>query len=259
MVNKTLLKDFDTPEHRAVKSEDGSYTAYSQAFDEHYHSTKDGALNESLFKHVYPALHHCRGRDELWILDICFGLGFNTLATLHALRESDIKINILSPEFDESLVRSLKDFHYPELFADFQPIVESISAKGHYHSEQINIEVYLGDAREFLRTTSHQFDIVYQDAFSPDTNPVLWTKEYFHDIAAQMKKDAILTTYSTALKTRIALEENGLLVYLNQGEGFRNATVASKMPLKSYEKVDVAHKLACNPGVTSLRDTDIMA
>ena len=82
---------------------------------------------------------------------------------------------------------------------------------------------------------------------------MLWTSEYFKDIAACMKEEAILTTYSTALATRIGLEENGLKVYLHKGEGFRNATLASKSDLQ-YERVDVAHKMSCNPGITALKD-----
>jgi len=38
-----------------VQSEDGSFTAYSKKFDEHYHSLKDGAYTEALYKHVIPA------------------------------------------------------------------------------------------------------------------------------------------------------------------------------------------------------------
>ena len=66
-----------------------------------------------------------------------------------------------------------------------------------------------------------------------------------------------MTTYSTALATRLALYENGFNVYLNTGEGYRNATIASKRELSQYEKVDMAHKIACNPDVRSLSDENL--
>jgi hypothetical protein len=69
-----------------------------------------------------------------------------------------------------------------------------------------------------------------------------------------MKEDAILTTYSISLPTRIALYENGLNVYLHTGEGFRPSTLASKAVLIDCEKVDVEHKMYCNPEVRSLQD-----
>ncbi len=245
---------FESSKHKAVESDDGSYTAYSVEFDEHYHSTKDGALHESLSKHVNPALDHTKDKDEITILDICFGLGFNTLATLYALKNTNKKITIYSPEFDKELIASLKDFSYPKEFDTFKYIIASISNEGRYESDDLNITVFLGDAREYVKNTDVKFDIVYQDAFSPSSNPLLWTHEYFKDIAALMKEDAILTTYSIALPTRIALHENGLHVYLQKGEGFRASTLASKSLLSKYEKVDVKHKMTCNPDVRALHD-----
>jgi len=244
---------FDSSQHKAIQSEDGSFTAYSTQFEEHYHSTKDGALHESLSKHVIPALKHTQDKEEIVILDICFGLGFNTLATLYALKDTSKKVTIYSPEFDESLVRSLVDFTYPEDFDLYRSIISSLANTQKYESEAINIYIYLGDARAFVKETKIKFDIVYQDAFSPSSNPQLWTSEYFTDVASLMKETAILTTYSTSLPTRIALYENGLNVYLHKGEGFRNSTLASKSELK-YEKVDVVHKMNCNPDVTALHD-----
>lgn len=248
---------FDSLKHKAIQSEDGSFTAYSVAFDEHYHSTKDGALNESLSKHIIPALNHTQHKNEITILDICFGLGFNTLATLHALKESEKKVTIYSPEFDEDLIRSLVNFNYPDEFEKYREIIAALSQDQRYESEDLNIYIYLGDAREFVRNTEVKFDIVYQDAFSPKSNPLLWTSEYFKDISSLMKEDAILTTYSISLATRIALFENGLNVYLHKGEGFRSSTLASKSDLAGYEKVDVAHKMACNPGMRALKDAEL--
>lgn len=249
-----MSNDFDSVKHQAIQSEDGSFTAYSTEFEEHYHSTKDGALHESLSKHVLPALKHTQDRNEITILDICFGLGFNTLATLYALKGSSKKINIYSPEFDKELIASLKYFRYPDDFDDFAEIIKALSEEQKYESENLNIYIYLGDARKFVGDTNIKFDVVYQDAFSPKSNPLLWTSEYFNDISSLMKDDAILTTYSISLPTRISLNENGLRVYLHKGEGFRSSTLATKSVLKDYEEVDVEHKMRCNPKVKSLRD-----
>jgi len=249
---------FNTTKHTMVQSEDGSFTAYSSEFEEHYHSTRDGALQESLSKHVIPAFKHHKQKDELCILDICFGLGFNTLATLYFVKQQGLnkKLRIFSPEFDAELIASLKSFTYPDIFAPFLPIIEALSTKHVYEDEQLYIELYVGDAREYLRNCSERFDIVYQDAFSPGVNPILWTKEYFGDIGRLINDDGILTTYSMALKTRLALHQNGFNIYLNSGEGYRDATLASKSELTGYEKVDMAHKIACNTEVRPLLDSE---
>lgn len=251
-------KHFDDAQHRAVISSDGSYTAYSQQYDEHYHSTREGALFETLHKHVYPALEQFKAQRSIRILDICFGLGFNTLATLAALKQRGMtkRVHIVSPEMDEALVASLRDFEYPELFAPFAPMIEAISREGRYEDEMTKIEVLFGDARKILPTLTDPFDVVHQDAFSLKCNPALWTREYFAELARLTHERSIITSYSTALKVRLALHENGFRVYMNRGEAFRDATVASRSPLSGYEAVDMAHKIACNPDVEPLRDPD---
>jgi tRNA U34 5-methylaminomethyl-2-thiouridine-forming methyltransferase MnmC len=249
---------FDDQSHTMVASDDGSFTAYSSEYEEHYHSTSDGALNESLNKHVIPAFSTQRHKASLTILDICFGLGFNTLATLHYLTTETINVpvTICSPELDAGLIASLTDFTYPEVFAPFLEIIVELARCGYYQDENLTIELYIGDAREYLRTIDRGFDIVYQDAFSPRVNPALWTQEYFADLARLLTDDGVITTYSTALKTRLALYGNGFNVYLIEGEGFRNGTIASRKELIGFKGVDMPHKIACNPDVRPLSDND---
>lgn len=242
-----------------VQSCDGSYTAYSSEYDEHYHSTKDGALNESLKKHIEPVFAiHCE-KDHLRLIDICFGLGFNTLLSLY-YRDTyypDTTLEIYSPELDGDLVASLVDFPYPDIFEPYRNIITDIATLGGYEDERTQITVEITDARVAMRELEGGWDVCYQDAFSPSVNPLLWTREYFADVARLMGEEGIVTTYSTALATRLALHENGFNVYLNVGEGYRNATIASCRELEGFEKVDMEHKISCNPNTQSLSDENL--
>ena len=251
---------FDDNLHSMILSEDGSYTAYSKEYDEHYHSTKDGALRESLTKHVIPAFEFMKNKDEINILDICFGLGFNTLATLYYIKQNKIKmkVNIYSPELDNSLVNSLKNFIYPKEFDELKEIIFTLVDDGVYKNEFCKIEIYLGDARKYIKQfPNYMFDIIYQDAFSPKTNPILWTKEYFKDLSNIIKKDGIITTYSIAFKTRLAMFENNFNVYLYSEKDVRDSTLASLGKLDGVKKVDMLHKISCNEGMNSLRDSEV--
>jgi len=249
---------FDDELHTLILSDDGSYTAYSKEYDEHYHSTKDGALFESLKKHVIPAFELVQ-KDEVNILDICYGLGFNTLSTILFYRQNrpDTKLNIYSPELDKALVKSLENFTYPSEFEELKEIIIALSRDGIYKDENIYVKVFLGDAREYVKKFTNKFDILYQDAFSPSTNPILWTKEYFKDISNAVKENAVLTTYSIAFKTRLALYENGFNIYINSGKEYRDATIASLCKLEGLKKVDMSHKISCNPTLHSLRDSEL--
>jgi len=241
-------------------SEDGSFTAYSKEYEEHYHSTKDGALYESLVKHVIPTFKFKATQEKITILDICFGLGFNTLATLYYAQENKItsKIHIYSPELDAELVNSLVNFTYPKEFESIKYIIDALVENKIYSDEQFHIELFVGDAREYIKTFEPEyFDIVYQDAFSPSANPMLWTQEYFTDIKKIIKETGIVSTYSIALATRLALHENDFIIYINEGEGYRKATLASPSKLNDLKEIDMEHKISCNPDVISLRDENI--
>ena len=238
--------------------EDGTNTLYSKEFDEPYHSTKDGALHESLEKHVKPAFSLKKENGQLTILDICFGLGYNTFATLYYIKQKKIttKVHILSPEFDEGLVRSLDAFDYPPEFKHIKHIIKAISQDLYYEDDQFKIEILLGDARKSIPQIKEKINIVYQDAFSPTHNPLLWTTEYFKDVRAICKEDAILTTYSTAAAIRLGLYENDFLIFIHRAEMMRYSTVASLKMLEDLEYIDMELKKVRNAEARSMRDKD---
>ena len=255
------------PDKHPILTEDGSLTLYSSEYDQAYHSTQDGALTESLTKHVLPALHLQQGKTHLNILDINYGLGYNTLATLYYVRKHhlDTTVHIFSPEIDEDLVRSLIDFDYPPEFADIHSVIEAISHNLHYKDEQFTVDILTGDARKTIqKIATSQIDIVYQDAFSPKANPMLWTREWFADVRAICAEDAILTTYSIAAATRMGLYENGFELYGYHPEGTRRSLIASLSPIKTgglegLGWIDMELKIKRNPEGRSLRDGEVLA
>ncbi len=253
-----MYNEIIRPEKEVVLCEDGTNTLYSKEFDEPYHSTKDGALHESLEKHVKPAFSLTKDKTQLTILDICFGLGYNTFATLYYIKKhkSSTKVHILSPEFDEGLVRSLATFDYPKEFESIKPIIHAISQNLYYEDEQFKIEILLGDARKSIPKIKEKIDIVYQDAFSPTHNPLLWTTEYFKNVRAICKEDAILTTYSTAAAIRLGLYENDFLIFVHRAEMMRYSTVASLRMLENLEYIDMELKKVRNREARSMKDED---
>ena len=253
MYNETLR-----PQKEVVLCEDGTNTLYSKEFDEPYHSTKDGALHESLEKHVKPSLLLKKELDKLTVLDICFGLGYNTFATLYYIKKNHLKtkVHILSPEFDEELVHSLDTFDFPLEFESIKHIIKAVATDLYYEDEQFKIEILIGDARKSIPKIKEKIDIVYQDAFSPAHNPLLWTKEWFMDVRAVCQDDAILTTYSTAAAIRLGLYENGFYIFVHRAEMMRYSTVASLKMLEGLEYIDMELKKERNSTAKSMRDNE---
>ena len=200
-----------------------------------------------------------KNKRSINILDICFGLGYNTLATLYYIQEQnlDIKVHIYSPELDGGLVKSLKDFEYPEDFQSFRKFIDEVSQKGIYKDKTCSIEVYTGDAREYLKELlkrNIEFDIVYQDPFSSEVNSTLWTVEYFNDIYKLLKDEAIVTTYSIATPVRLSMYESGLNIYEIQGTNKRKSTIGLKNKSDLYKYIDMELKKQRNKEAKALRD-----
>ncbi len=242
---------------KLVLTKDGTKTLFSCEFNEAYHSTKDGALYESLEKHVKPALSLQKDKKDLVILDICFGLGYNTLATLYHIKKYNLSTNIhiISPEIDKGLIKSLREFEYPKEFNQFKDIIEKLSKNLFYKDKQFTIEILIGDAREIIPKIDKKIDILYQDAFSPQQNPMLWTKEYFKDIRALSKNDTIITTYSIASSVRMGLYENGYNIFLIDGKNIRSSTIAS-LKMLDLKYIDMELKKIRNPNAKSFKDKE---
>ena len=212
-----------------IKTIDNSNTLFSEKYNQYFHDLKTGAIKESLSKHVIPALDFHQKKENLRILDICFGLGYNTLSTIYYLKKNQLnkKLEIFSPELDFELIKSLKYFDYPEEFNDIKHIIKSLSQNLEYSDENINISLFIGDAREYIKSLDF-IDIVYQDAFSSDVNKELWSVEYFKDIYKLTSKDSILTTYSISTPVRLSLFEAGFKIYEINPTGKRKQTIALK-------------------------------
>jgi len=241
-----------------VLTEDGTITLYSKEFDECYHSTKDGALQESFKKHIIPAFTLVSKKERLTILDICYGLGYNTLATLFYKNSQDMdtKLHIISPELDKKLIQSLKNFDYPKEFKQFKEVIDALSSNFFYEDSSIKIEIIIGDARETIKGIENKIDIVYQDAFSPKKNPALWSFEFFSDIKRIAKEDLIITTYSSATSIRMSLYENGFKLYTPPKTDVRSGTIASLKEL-NLKSIDMELKKSRNPKARAIYDNEL--
>ena len=240
-----------------VATKDGSNTLFSKLYNQHYHNPDDGAINEALSKHIIPAFTFHKDKLELTILDICFGIGYNTFSTIYYCLQNnlDVKLNIFSPELDGNLVKSLDNFEFPKEFDSIKHIINSISQTSKYEDEKLKIEVFIGNARDYIKSLEkNSFDIIYQDAFSSDVNFELWTKEYFEDIYKLCKNSCIMSSYAIATPIRLSMYEAGFFIYENRPVK-RKITLAFKQKQDVIEKyVDMELKKQRNKEAVALYD-----
>jgi len=244
-------------ENFIVSTKDGSNTLFSNKYNQHYHNLDDGAINEALTKHIIPTFFYHQNKKELTILDICFGIGYNTFSTIYYCLSNnlDIKLNFYSPELDGDLIKSLKDFPFPKEFENIKHIINSISQTCKYEDEKIKIEVFIGDARDYIKSLEkNSFDIVFQDAFSSEVNFELWTKEYFDDIFKLCKEDSIMSSYAVATPIRLSMYEANFFIYQHIPTK-RKITIATKNKQNIIGKyVDMELKKQKNEKAVALYD-----
>lgn len=229
---------------RRVRTADGSTTFISERYGEPYHSITAGAFTESVEKFCKPCgVSELARSGRVNLLDVCFGLGYNSVALIdEALRSNpDVRIFILAVERDVDVTReglSLDWGHYGR----YKPILRSLLSsfyvfKGFpnfiYEDGRLGIRLVAGESRKVLRAFSPDysnfFNAVFHDPFSPKVNPEMWTLEVFRLISGMMEKGARLSTYSSSSAVRKALFMSGFSVYKGVRLGRKSySTVAVK-------------------------------
>ncbi len=227
--------------YKEVKTKDNTFTLKNLEYNECYHSS-EGALKETYYKHVsvMKDLADDIDEEEIRILDICFGLGYNTFVSI-LNRPKHKKLKIFSPELDLELVKSLKNFKYPKEFDKIKNIINEVSKNLYYKDEFVEIEVANVDAREYIKNLEN-IHFVYQDAFSPKVNKELWTIEYFNDLKKILNQKGVITTYSVATPVRCALYKLGFKLFTHKDDFIRKGSIAAFRDI-GYPRVNFEEKL----------------
>jgi tRNA U34 5-methylaminomethyl-2-thiouridine-forming methyltransferase MnmC len=197
---------------------DGSYTFFSEEFGQTFHS-KYGAKEEALFKYAIPTLlAEKASRGHLRILDICYGLGYNSAAALATIWRSnpDCTVEIIALELDRSVAVSAIEHQILSEWADPIPqlLAQLVQAES-IDTAKLKARLIFGDARQTIQQViDREFtaDAIFLDPFSPLACPQLWTLEFIDRVAKCCAVDGIISTYSCAAAGRTAMIQAGLLI-----------------------------------------------
>ncbi len=175
------------------------------------------------------------------ILEVGFGTGLNALLTLlelekinkateHHLHPLHINYTALEPfPIDAEIVKKLNYcelLSVPELQETFEKMHfifgQTNSSEPFLKSTQITPHFNFTGGRSTLQDydpvstniaeKQHKYDLVYFDAFSPDTEPSLWTKEVFSKLYAIMNRGGVFVTYCSKGVVRRMMQECGFKV-----------------------------------------------
>lgn len=233
--------------YREIITKDGSKTLWSENFQEACHSL-DGAKEETLYNFLFGCEIENKIKKalelktkSLSILEVGFGAGVGVLSTMEFTKKvlekfprnerNSFKLVFHSLEIDEVLVQVFSNLKLEKKEPNIYQYTDSM----------FEIKIIIGDARKSVTHLFEQiygqsmasYDAIFQDAFSPQKNPSLWTSEWFSDLKKISNDETILSTYCSATRVRKAMVEGGWLI--ENFKGFskkRDATRCYLSPLK---------------------------
>ena len=213
-----------------VETGDGSSTFYSETFGEWFHS-REGARREAQQTYVETTRLAQRARQgsadiPLKILDVCYGLGYNTAAALETIwRVNDCcRVEIKALEIDIEAGRSAITHQLVQSYSPTaQQVLFDLATHCTAKRDYLTAEIFLGDARQQIQPLAEQgwqADVIFLDPFSPPHCPQLWTAEFLQLVAQCLDpNDGELVTYSCAAAVRSALRLAGLSIGSVQAGG----------------------------------------
>lgn len=198
-------------------TKDGSYTFYSQEFAEAFHSVF-GAKQEAETKYVEP----CKIRElaaqkaKIHLLDVCYGLGYNSAAALEAIWEVNprCQVELIGLELSSEVPRQAVRHQLLTIWRSPVPqLLAKLAHTSKIEEEFLQARLLWGDARQTIQqivARRWQADAIFLDPFSPPKCPQLWTVEFIGKVAQCLTPTGRLATYSCAAAVRTSLSLAGL-------------------------------------------------
>lgn len=228
-----------------VKTNDGSYSIKSKEINDKVETlhTISGAISESFEKFIKPL--KLNYDEDIAILDICSGLGYNSSAAI-----GDFIKNTEDNENKPNLRIDLLEISKPTLAAGLivpSPIPAHDITKKAIEEELINVgyasleleetkipdnmdlKIHIDDARKVIQSLpDNTYDAIFLDPFSQIMSPELLTVDFFNEFRRVIKDNGIVATYTSSSPVRMGFIEANFYVSLGPIFGrFQGGTLAS--------------------------------
>lgn len=198
-----------------ITTQDGSHTLFNDEYNEVFHSRK-GAIEESKHVFIKSGVDYFT-QQEVKIFEVGFGTGLNALLTMLEAEKRQLNIHYETIELYPLPIETIKELNYTQqLGYEF--------CYGPYHSlhlcrwnEWHEIMKYFSFRKNnsSLLTFNPQpenYHLIYFDAFAPEHQPEMWTKEIFQKMFAALIPEGILVTYCSKVSVQRAMKEVGFTI-----------------------------------------------
>ncbi len=199
-----------------VITNDGTITLRSERFNENFHSIA-GAYFETKNKFINPSRLKRFQNKSINVLDICFGIGYNSALLFENLIIELSTLNWYGLELDKrALNYALNDKKFNKLWnSKVIEILNSLNSEGRFKNTNFDCDLIIGDARKEILNLPEEvnFDLIFLDGFSPQKCPEMWTYEFLSRLKNKIKYEGYLITYTSSAAVRKSLKNLGFNVY----------------------------------------------
>lgn len=215
------------------ETEDGSHSLFSEQYGVSYHS-KYGAIQETQHVFINAALRFKAViQKEISILEIGFGTGLNAYMTLLEATKRNLAIQYTAIEAYPISMEQATALNYSTL-------LNNKSSQAHFlqmHSSKWATPLTITEQFQFIKQQikfeaidfENQFDIIYFDAFAPNSQPELWEATVLGIMYKALKKEGVLVTYCAKGVVKRTLKAVGFQIEALKGPpGKREMTRAIK-------------------------------
>ncbi|MDJ0673976.1 MAG: MnmC family methyltransferase [Calothrix sp. MO_167.B42] len=234
---------------------DGSFTFFSEEFNELFHSHY-GARQESFGKFAIPTQLPDKAKNQVVkLLDICYGLGYNTAAALETIWSVNphCYVELIALDINAFVAESaIKNHVFDGWKSEYKDILQQLAFTQQVKTNFITAKLLIGDARSVIQSVHNSgflADAIFLDPFSPPQCPQLWTIEFIRQVALCLHHDGLLATYSCAAPVRRALMTAGLVIASTAPVGRRTpgtiAAWSSKNSFLPLSQKEQEHLLTC--------------
>ena len=237
--------------YHIVRLANGAHSLRSEAYGETFHPVIGPAAEaQALYVDQLRLVERVRNcADEFVVWDIGLGAAANPLTFLNAIRELRAKVRIVS--FDHTTEPLQVAVQNPDLLPytrGWNVALEDLIKKQRTRIEllrglEAEWELHLGDFPTLIRGTiaAPAPHAIFYDAFSPATNPAMWTLDVFTRLFQQLDsaRPCSMPTYSRSTMLRVTLLLAGFYVGVGHATGEKEeTTIASNTPELIEELLD---------------------
>lgn len=195
LLSKTKEKSDEIPNKIDLK--DGSVTFWDKTYKDFYHP-KAGAYTQAKELFIkYAKLEERLLKGDVKLLDIGFGMGYNTLEAFKmAQKLGQYALHVKAIDQDRMLLCESAKVVKEALHVK---VLDAIYQHGTYKDTLTQIDFMNAEARYALTLLEETFDVIFLDPFLESNNASLVTIEFFQMLKKLLKKEGVLVC-STSLK-----------------------------------------------------------